>query len=662
MKSTKVGFLWHIKNLIIASTIGLMLVIVVVLVAINSVGTSSKLSYFGNVLIEKDAGSNAELINEWIKAQGEKVELMKASLMKMDYEDTAAIENYLEDCLKQNPSALMYYVCYDYDGGVFPADHSKLDLDPTTRSWWTDAQAAGELIYTDPYQDFATGGMIVSASSPYECEGHTCAVLADISLDSLVEIVGEISTQEYIESFLLASDGSVITHPNSEFLPKEEGNTVLPDKISMDLNKTDVQTITDYDGEKKLLVVADIPQTGWKLGVSEKKSVITSDVMKVVLENVITALIIVIVAAILLYLLIRQQLGQLNRMRLFIKDKIIGRENVKLMSSESVEIGYLIDELESRFLGTIRETAKESSVIREDMASTLTRVQSMNESIENISSAIENTSDNTRIQSSSIDSIFGMSGEISTAVDSLAEETQQMAEKAHSIITEIESSLPDIINNKNRTIEIAKVSKEKLSAAVEDTKVIEQIVDVSNTIMSIASQTNLLALNASIEAARAGEAGQGFAVVADEIKNLSSTTSSEIEKVNSFTSKVMESVHRLADESMKILDFLGTDVMRDYEMLAKLADNYKSDAEFYANESSTIGASSEELAASITNINHLLQQLQASQQELSNAIQDVNRNVQSMSENSGSATREVGDVMSRVETLQSTVDMFHVGM
>ncbi len=661
MKSSKkAGFLWHIKNILIVSTIGLMLVIVAALVIFNSIDTSSTLNRFGKMIIQNDSQNNARIIDEWLTEQGNFVETMKVALSRMDYEDTESIENYLEECLKQNPSALMYYVCYDYNGGVFPADHSKLDLDPTTRAWWTDAQTAGKLIYTDPYQDFATGGMIVSACSPYQCEGHTCAILVDISLDSMVEMVNGISTEEYIQSFLLASDGSVITHPNNDFLPKEEGNTILSDKVGIDINNTDVQTVRDYDNVKKYFSMSDIPTTGWKLGISEKKSVITGEVMAQVVKYCMIALAIVIIAAILLSFLIKKQLGQLNRMRLFIKDKVIGRENVKLMSSESVEIGYLIDELESRFLNTIRETATASAVIRDHMESTMSRVQSMNESIENISSAMEHTSDNTELQSSNVASISQMSGEITTAVDSLSEETLQMAEKAHDIITEIERTLPEIMENRNRAMEIAKVSRDKLSEAVEDTKVIEQIADVSNTIMNIASQTNLLALNASIEAARAGEAGQGFAVVADEIKNLSATTSSEIEKVNSFTGKVMESVHKLAAESTKILEFLGTDVMRDYEMLSKIADNYKNDASYYANESSTIGASAEELAASINNINHLLQELHTSQQELSEAISDVNRNVQSMTENSGNATREVGDVMNRVESLQGTVGTFHI--
>ena len=660
MQKGKVGLLWHIKERIIVSMIALMLVIVIALVLVNSLAIAANVNDYGTLLIQKDTENNAAVINAWIKEQGDIVNVMKNAVANMDYEDTDAIEDYLEQCLAQNPSALMYYVCYDYDGGVYPADHSVLDLDPTTRSWWIDAQEAGKLIYTDPYQDFATGGMIVSATAPYECEGHTCAILADISIDSLIDIVEGISSTEDIDSFLLTADGSVITHPNKAFLPSESGSTNLSQQIKIDINSKEVQSIVDYDGSKKFVRMTDIAETGWKLGIAENQKVLTSAVGGIVVKNLAISLVILVIAAVLMYLLIQQQLGQLNRMRLFIKDKVIGRENVKLMPSESTEIGYLIDELESRFLNTIRETAGESALIYDDMESTLTRVRAMNDSIENISNAMEHTNNNTGEQSLSINSISEMGNEITLAVDSLASETQEMAEKAKSIIQEIERTIPEIMNNRDRAVDIATVSKDKLSEAIEETKVIEEIVDVSNTIMSIASQTNLLALNASIEAARAGEAGRGFAVVADEIKILSSTTSSEIEKVNDITAKVMKSVHRLSQESTKILDFLGTDVMRDYETLARLAESYNSDARYYANESSTIGVSAEQLAASMANINHLLQTLREAQQEIEETIQDVNRNIHDMTDNSGNTTREVEDVMSRVETLQSTISTFHV--
>ncbi len=47
-----------------------------------------------------------------------------------------------------------------------------------------------------------------------------------------------------------------------------------------------------------------------------------------------------------------------------------------------------------------------------------------------------------------------------------------------------------------------------LEHSVKESEQVNQIGELTNVILDIASQTNLLALNASIEAARAGEAGK----------------------------------------------------------------------------------------------------------------------------------------------------------
>ena len=651
-------FFWYIRNRILITTVVIMMVIVTSLTILNALKTARIMGQDERDNILLDAEANAKLIGAVLSEQGALVNNAAIALSGMDYEDTDAIENYLEKCLEANPAALMYYACYDYDGGVFPATHFEIDLDPTTRSWWIDCQKAGKLIYTDPYVDAATGQMIVSACTPYTCEGHTCAVLADISIESLVNIVDEISSKENTSGFLLTATGDVIAHENPDYLPNAESITAFEDVADVKIDSRDVQEFTDYDGEKKSVVIADVEGIGWKLGVAEEKSVVSGRIFSTVRSNILVGVFLQILSIILISIVMRKNLSPLGRMRLFVKERIIGLENVKPQPKEAAEIDYLIQETEDRFLSTIRKTSYESDTIHNNMESTRDLVISMNGSINNITDAMEVASSNTMEQSGNIATIAAQSEQVSNAAGSLADEAQEMAERASTIITRIEATLPGVLDDKDRATKIANQSRENLSLAIEETKVIEKIIEVSSAIQAIATQTNLLALNASIEAARAGEAGRGFAVVASEIKALAETTGNEIAKVDDLISKVVSSVSKLSDESTRVIEFLDGEVLKDYEILAGMAEDYKKDATYYAEETATIGASSQELLALFTNINSLIESLNDSQKGLNDVVSSVNDNVQAIYANSEEVSKGTNDVLERVEGLQETISNF----
>lgn len=173
----------------------------------------------------EEAQTNAEVMNEWLKKQGDVVHTIRNTLAFMDTKDKQDIMDYLENCLAENDAALMYYCCFGYNGGVLPADHSDLALDPSTRDWWAQALEADGLIYTEPYVDFATGQMIVSIAEPMTIQGEQAMMLADITIDKLIDLTKGISSDSSIETFLLTDNGDVITHNNEEFLPDEDGSS-----------------------------------------------------------------------------------------------------------------------------------------------------------------------------------------------------------------------------------------------------------------------------------------------------------------------------------------------------------------------------------------------------------------------------------------------------
>ena len=574
--------------------------------------------------VEAQAATNANVVNEWLVEQGNIVHTIRNGVAFMNTKDTDQIMDYLEVNLAENEDALMYYVCFAYDGGVFPADHSSLDLDPTTRDWWKMAIAKDGLIYKAPYKDFASGQMIVTIAEPMKIQGEQAVFLADITIDTLTQIVGNVSTEDSVQAFLLDADGNVVSHVNDDFLPKEEGNTVLADALGVDLSQA--SQIRDYDGKMKFMATAAVEATGWTLGVVQDKAVVTDLIRQNVIQVVLIGLVLIAVVTLVMIGSVKKSLKPMENMKLFIRDKVIGRENCKKQKNEVQEIQYLIGELEEKFIGVIRQTREEADSIHASMQDTSGKVNSISEHI----------------------------------METLAEDVSEMAEKSGAIVVRVDQITREVLEGKENATRIAGESRIRMQKAVEGTNIIGDITKVSASIQEIASQTSLLALNASIEAARAGEAGRGFAVVAEEIKKLSEDTASEIQKVNELTQKVLESVQTLATESNGILVFLDGTVMKDYEKLAALAKDYKKDAGYYAEVSNSLGQNASGVSDSIRTINGILSDINRAQAELADAVAGVNKNLQEITYSSENMSAETKGVLQSIGRLQENMQQFRV--
>ena len=538
--------------------------------------------------------------------------------------------------------------------------------DPTARGWYKAAKEAGTTIVTDPYMDVLIGGMCITIATPVYRNGQLAGVLgADFTLDYISDVVSSIPYEKGEYGFLIDASGNYIMHENGAYLPGEDTATsvvsVMPGISSIISSPgSSVVLSKDYDSEKNYFATSKIEGCGWLMGLALPRSNINSTIYQLIITAIVIAVVAIAAVIFIMTRLIGVQLAPMEDMKTFVKDKVIGTDNIKKTGSEVEEIRYLLTELENRVIDTIHKTKGESQLIMSKMTSASDKIDGINSSISDINQAMHRTAGGIETQTESIHSIEEICDNVMSTTETFATDTKQMSERTDEIIGRVKAMVPDILNNKKHAVSMTNQTKTELEEALKGIQVIEQIVDVASAIQGIATQTNLLALNASIEAARAGEAGRGFAVVADEINSLASTTGSEIEKVNALTSEVTANVNELSKVSNQIIHFLTESVLKDYDNLETLANNYMEDANYYSDISRELGSGAQQVNASVAEINRVLERISAAQQELGDAVHDISGNMENITESSADVSGEAREVMDSISNLQDTTDRFNV--
>lgn len=181
------------------------------------------------------------------------------------------------------------------------------------------------------------------------------------------------------------------------------------------------------------------------------------------------------------------------------------------------------------------------------------------------------------------------------------------------------------LNSKSESERITSSLEEVLRSSMESSKSVNAIQNLTDEILSIASQTNLLALNASIEAARAGEAGKGFAVVADEIRGLADNSRNTANSIQQISNDVVSCVEEMADSSNKLLKFVNTNVLEDYDRFVEASMKYLNDADSLEDMMIEFHAKSAELSSVSATINSGISRI-------SKAVEDENAKVSNLSD------------------------------
>ncbi len=531
-------------------------------------------------------------VNAWFKDKERLVSTIAASMRIFDKEQQVDVENYLEYFYNEYDYIVDVYIGTPsnqmYSGSRWQPEPGS-GYDVRTRDWYIGAKQNGGIAYTAPYIDAFSGQMVITISTPIVDKNN--ADFGVVGVDIIVDEVAQFVSNTKIlntsgTAFLLAEDGTFITHSNEKFLPQISGEEEVYTSFADSGISAKMQTLSsgvelgrgnDWDGRSSYVVKATIPANGWTYGFTVPTSDFTPLLLGLLLQWALVTVALVVVSILLSTVITRHLVAPIKK----IIDAASQLAEGDVHVSVDIKTGDELEDLADQFQLMVESTTEQIQVLEamadgdfthkvtpksnKDQLSIAcndltTRLRALivevrsaairvADSSHQLSSTSQSSAQGATEQASAIDEILQSSDRLLRSVDENAKNAAQATTTAQQVRTQT--------NSGTTAMEQMMQAVTAINSSTEDiTKIIKVIED-------IAFQTNILALNAAVEAARAGQHGKGFAVVADEVRTLagrSAKAASETTQMITTASQKAADGVEIAKTTQEVLDSIAKSV------------------------------------------------------------------------------------------------------
>lgn len=631
------------------------------------VRTRNRFDELNDMKAKTTARYYASAIQTWL---AEKTALVDSAVVYMESLDSVnedAVVDYLEGLLRANEGTTDVFAAFT-DGTFLDGGRLELgeDWDYTGYPWYTEALAADEKVYCEPYND---GGMVMPVSRKFTCKnGATGVIGMSLKLQTMFDMVNEIAASAD-GSYVIMTDnsGNILMHENSEYMPSQ-------DRISSVLEVLDGAyvasmedpslPIKDYDGVMRYLTA--FPSSVGSITIATPVAVYNEALNRVMLAFVITMLIAAVVAAAIVavfsnsitrpIIAMQQEIVELRELKLQMKDNASGGH---VRQDEMGVMDRAIHELRGRLNQIVQQMVQASDTLKAQFDTVCISVEnsvSDNHSVKDTVSQIVIAIDDVAQQTQQANENFA---EFSDELSRVAGRMEEMNSVAAAAVGQCYDGM-ETVELLSRKIEQSRVLQD---ATYETANSLSQkslsIDGISKTISEIASQTSLLALNAAIEAARAGEMGRGFAVVAGEIGGLAAQTASATGDINHIISEIQAEIRNVSTQIGRIQD-TTTDCMSTmsdtqgvFQRISENISGMGNDINELENAVDNLNRNKDDIVDKFSNIS-------SETQELTAASQEVNERVESQSSEMDRINTSMSELHEVVKRLNDIIEEFQV--
>ena len=309
---------------------------------------------------------------------------------------------------------------------------------------------------------------------------------------------------------------------------------------------------------------------------------------------------------------------------------------------EIAQMGNGINVFIKSLQGIMKKITNSSNALDKMVNEVQESVSSVNLNACDISAGMQELSSSMEEVSATVFTINNNANTIVSHVKELADASKDLSSYADGMKKRAAHIEQDAVANKNDASNVVSGILESLQKAVDDSKRVERVGDLTEEILSISSQTNLLALNASIEAARAGEAGKGFAVVADEIRQLADSSRETAGNIQNINNMVIAAVKELVRNSDIIIKYLQESVLPAY-------DNFLSGGEQYKKDSSHVDHIVMKFSEMSVNLDKLMSEISEAMSGIATAVDESANAVTTAATNTGDLVREIDQISTKTQ-------------